>query len=140
MLGATGPGQADPAAVSQTFACLERPFTNARDFRACLSILGAARQQADSQPKTLKLLVEASNPKTRALSTRIKESLSGGKRKRFEAKLQSDGRAWFFECIQRQNRKSVPEELAVARCNVDAEFWTLNFLFQNYRRAWEEVK
>lgn len=53
------------------------------------------------------------------------------------ARLNRDGFEFFSSCLEYELAvEGVPEDLALARCNMNAEFFILHFLFDNYAAYW----
>ncbi len=80
------------------------------------------------------------NAATSKVITAIRAELSSSKRKRFDSRLNHDGFSFYEKCISFQKKSGSSDDLTLARCQFDAELWTLHFLFDNYKRPWEATK
>ena len=125
--------------VEQTYTCLRAGVLTNDRFVACLKPLEAAIMANQDDEGYLMNLATASNEMSQSIVGKIRQNLPVAVRDRLFKQLNQAGTEFLGNCINYHiNGAKAPQELALARCNMDSELFVLHFYFDNATSYWRE--
>lgn len=127
-------------AVEETHRCLAEPFTTEVAFTDCLAPAQAAAEAAVGDVEALGELTQGLSERQMELQSRLRSGMPEADFAAMQDGLYSGLYEQHEACTNRMGAEGLSYELTVARCDLEAEFWTLLDLFQNWLDAWEGVK
>ncbi len=120
--------------VGQTLACLARPIADNQAFNRCLSPLDRlVFEEKFDDADALAALTRSLNAGTQGMSERMQARWTPAEVDSFNRQITAELEPLFVNCLNYElNVEQNSDALAIARCNIVAEFATLHFLYDNY--------